>query len=169
MIQTYTTPVGELTIVCSEGAVRLCDWTGSRHFKAHIKALTSAIPDALTSETEADTALMHTVINELDSYFQGTGRGFSVPVAPVGTPFRQDVWQQLKDIPYGSVVSYAELARRLGKPGAARAAGTACGANPVSILIPCHRVVSTAGKLTGYAGGIQAKEYLLRLEKINKT
>ncbi len=92
-----------------------------------------------------------------------------MPVAPVGTPFRQDVWQQLKDIPYGSVVSYAELARRLGKPGAARAAGTACGANPVSILIPCHRVVSTAGKLTGYAGGIQAKEYLLRLEKINKT
>lgn len=165
MIQKYTSPAGELTVVCAQGAVRLCDWNCSRLLASHLKALTSAIPDAIDSGTEDDKALMLTVSGELDSYFRGEGRGFSVPAAPVGTQFRQAVWQELRHIPYGTVVSYAGIARRLGKPGAARAVGAACGANPVSIIIPCHRVVSAAGSLTGYAGGIRAKEFLLRLEK----
>jgi methylated-DNA-[protein]-cysteine S-methyltransferase len=102
---------------------------------------------------------------QLEAYFAGALRQFDLPVAPVGTPFQQRVWTALADIPYGTTESYGHLAARLGLvPGASRAVGLANGANPVSIVLPCHRVVGSDGSLTGYGGGLERKRFLLELE-----
>ncbi len=105
------------------------------------------------------------VIRQLRAYFAGTLREFRLPLAPEGTPFQRCVWQELLNIPYGSTISYGELARRLGKPSASRAVGMANGANPISIVVPCHRVIGSNGKLTGYGGGLKNKAWLLALER----
>jgi methylated-DNA-[protein]-cysteine S-methyltransferase len=105
------------------------------------------------------------VIRQLRAYFSGSLREFRLPLAPEGTPFQQRVWQKLRNIPYGSTISYGELARRLGNPSAYRAVGMANGANPISIVLPCHRVIGSNGKLTGYGGGLKNKAWLLALER----
>jgi methylated-DNA-[protein]-cysteine S-methyltransferase len=104
-------------------------------------------------------------IHQLDEYFAGTLRQFDLPLAPEGTPFQQRVWRALLDIPYGETVSYAELARRIDQPSAVRAVGAANGQNPLSIVIPCHRVIGSDGRLVGYGGGLPAKSALLALEQ----
>jgi methylated-DNA-[protein]-cysteine S-methyltransferase len=101
---------------------------------------------------------------QLDDYFAGRRRCFDLPLAPVGTPFQQEVWRALLEIPYGRTSSYSQLAAHIGRPQAVRAVGTANGANPIAIIIPCHRVIGRDGSLTGYAGGLPRKELLLRLE-----
>jgi methylated-DNA-[protein]-cysteine S-methyltransferase len=101
---------------------------------------------------------------QLEEYFAGGLRGFDMPLAPAGTEFQMRVWAELRRIPYGATVTYGELARRLGGPGASRAVGLANGRNPISIIVPCHRVVGAGGKLTGYAGGLARKRFLLELE-----
>jgi len=111
------------------------------------------------------TPLLQEAEEQLNEYFAGLRREFDLPLAPKGTPFQQAVWQQLLRIPYGEVRTYGQLAAALGKPGASRAVGSACHRNPLCILIPCHRVVGADGSLTGYAGGLDIKEYLLELEK----
>jgi methylated-DNA-[protein]-cysteine S-methyltransferase len=104
-------------------------------------------------------------VRQLDAYFAGTLHRFDLPLAPKGTPFQQQVWRALLDIPYGETVSYAELARRIGRPSAVRAVGAANGQNPLSIVIPCHRVIGSDGRLVGYGGGLPAKSALLALEQ----
>jgi methylated-DNA-[protein]-cysteine S-methyltransferase len=104
-------------------------------------------------------------VRQLRAYFDGTLRRFDLPLAPEGTPFQQRVWRELCGIPYGETISYGELAQRIGNPNASRAVGLANGSNPISIVIPCHRVIGTSGKLTGYGGGLKNKEWLLTLEK----
>lgn len=105
-------------------------------------------------------------ITQLRAYFKGDLYSFDLPLAPDGTPFQMQVWQTLQTIPYGEVISYAELASKLGRPHeAARAVGAANGKNPLPIVIPCHRVIGSNGHLTGYAGGIHIKEALLALER----
>lgn len=101
---------------------------------------------------------------ELGAYFAGRRRDFTVPLAPAGTAFQQRVWALLREIPYGQTVTYGALAARAGNPKAARAVGMACNRNPIAILIPCHRVVGSTGRLTGYAGGLNVKQALLELE-----
>lgn len=101
---------------------------------------------------------------QLDDYFAGRRRSFDLPLALEGTAFRKRVWAELLRIPFGETRAYGELAARLGDPGLSRAVGTANGANPVSILVPCHRVIGAGGSLTGYAGGLGLKEALLRHE-----
>ena len=101
---------------------------------------------------------------QLAEYFAGTRRDFDVPLASRGTAFQQRVWRELARIPYGETRSYGELARALGSPSASRAVGAANGKNPISILVPCHRVIAGSGALTGYAGGIAAKRWLLEHE-----
>jgi len=101
---------------------------------------------------------------QLDEYFAGTRKNFDLPLAPHGTEFQQRVWQELLRVPYGQTVTYSELAARLGDVKAVRAVGRANGANPIWIVIPCHRVVGAGGSLTGYAAGIEVKRYLLELE-----
>lgn len=103
---------------------------------------------------------------QLESYFSGNLRDFNIPMAAEGTEFQQRVWRELQKIPYGQAISYLELARRLGDEKCIRAAARASGANPISILIPCHRVIGSDGSLVGYAGGLDMKEFLLRLEGV---
>jgi methylated-DNA-[protein]-cysteine S-methyltransferase len=101
---------------------------------------------------------------ELDAYFAGERVDFDVPLAPAGTPFQREVWTALRHIPWGTTASYAEVARRIGRPRAVRAVGAANARNPIAILVPCHRVIGADGSLTGYAGGLARKRALLELE-----
>ncbi len=101
---------------------------------------------------------------QLDAYFAGRRRRFDLRLAPQGTVFQQSVWKALQAIPYGQTSFYSRLAEQIGKPKAVRAVGTANGANPISVIIPCHRVIGRDGSLTGYAGGLQRKAQLLALE-----
>ncbi len=112
-----------------------------------------------------DPSRLVEVIRQLRAYFAGALRTFDLPLAPEGTPFQQRVWQELLAIPYGETISYGELARRVGNPRASRAVGLANGSNPISIVIPCHRVIGSSGRLTGYGGGLRNKEWLLGLEQ----
>lgn len=104
-------------------------------------------------------------VQQLESYFRGELREFNIPVSPEGTCFQQRVWQELQSVGYGETLSYGELARRIGNPAASRAVGLANGANPISIVIPCHRIIGANGRLTGYGGGLPRKEWLLALER----
>jgi methylated-DNA-[protein]-cysteine S-methyltransferase len=104
-------------------------------------------------------------IRQLRAYFAGELEAFDLPLAPQGTPFQQKVWEELCKIPYGETTSYGELAKRIGNPNASRAVGLANGSNPIPIIIPCHRVIGSNGKLTGYGGGLPIKEKLLALER----
>ena len=104
------------------------------------------------------------VADQLAEYFSGKRTTFDLKLGLRGTPFQLDVWQALRDIPYGDTISYAELARRIGKPNAVRAVGAANGANPIPVIIPCHRVIGSNGTLTGYGGGIERKQWLLAHE-----
>jgi methylated-DNA-[protein]-cysteine S-methyltransferase len=108
------------------------------------------------------------VIRQLDAYFAGESQEFDLPFFATGTPFQLMVWEELLRIPYGQTISYREMAELIGKPKAARAVGNALGANPISILIPCHRVISSDGTLGGFGGGLPVKTYLLALEKRNR-
>lgn len=103
---------------------------------------------------------------QLEAYFSGNLRDFNIPMVVEGTEFQQRVWKELQKIPYGQAISYLELARRLGDEKCIRAAARANGANPISILIPCHRVIGSDGSLVGYGGGLDMKEFLLRLEGV---
>jgi len=102
---------------------------------------------------------------QLGAYFRGEGKGFDLELNPRGTPFQKKVWDLLREIPRGKTITYGELAVRVGNPKASRAVGAANGKNPIPIIIPCHRVIGSNGKLTGYAGGLEAKKKLLEIEK----
>jgi methylated-DNA-[protein]-cysteine S-methyltransferase len=112
----------------------------------------------------ADRALLEPARRQLEAYFRGELRDFDLPLAPRGTPFQLRVWAELRNIPYGRTISYGELSRRLGDPALTRAVGAANGANPISIIIPCHRVIGADGALVGYGGGLDVKRKLLDLE-----
>jgi methylated-DNA-[protein]-cysteine S-methyltransferase len=108
--------------------------------------------------------LFRAAIAQLRDYFAGTRTEFDVPLAPAGTAFQRDVWSAIRGVPFGATITYAELARRCGRPSGARAAGAATGRNPVTVIIPCHRIMGSGGALTGYAGGLDRKRMLLALE-----
>jgi methylated-DNA-[protein]-cysteine S-methyltransferase len=112
-----------------------------------------------------DPSALSKVARQLGAYFAGEIEKFDLPLAPEGTPFQLKVWRELCRIPYGETISYGELARRIGNPKASRAVGLANGSNPIPIVIPCHRVIGSNGKLTGYGGGLPIKEKLLALER----
>ena len=108
--------------------------------------------------------MLRAATEQLGEYFAGTRKDFDLPLAPEGTPFQQKSWEALRAIPYGETISYGEQARRLGSPSAVRAVGAANGRNPISIIVPCHRVIGSDGSLTGFAAGLDAKAWLLRHE-----
>lgn len=136
----------------------------------------TAAEDALTGIAFGDvrdgpdspSPLLERAAGELAAYFAGKRREFTVPLAPAGTAFQQSVWAQLRKVPYGETASYKDIALRLGKPGAAIAVGQANGRNPIPIIIPCHRIIGTSGKMVGYAGGLHIKRALLELEGISR-
>ena len=154
MSEAYTTmpsPVGELLLTARDGEL-----TG-----LYMPVEVHGPPPGMARDDSAFT----TARRQLEEYFAGDRREFDLPVAPPGTPFQQLVWAELRRIGYGETTTYAELAARIGRPTAIRAAGAANGANPVSIIIPCHRVIGSNGSLTGYGGGLEAKRFLLELER----
>lgn len=116
-------------------------------------------------EGTEETPLLQETRRQLDAYFRGHLQQFDLPLNARGSDFRRRVWQRMAAIPYGQVLSYGALAAELGSPGAARAVGTACHHNPLPIVLPCHRVVGSKGALVGYAGGVDKKSFLLRLEQ----
>lgn len=111
-----------------------------------------------------DLPILMEAARQLEEFFNRERRDFDLPISPSGTDFQMKVWKELCNIPYGETISYGELARRIGNPNASRAVGLANGANPISIIVPCHRVIGANGKLTGYGGGLPRKEKLLALE-----
>jgi methylated-DNA-[protein]-cysteine S-methyltransferase len=117
--------------------------------------------------TVTPAAVLAETARQLGEYFAGARRVFELPLAPAGSPFQQSVWEALLDIPYGQTRTYGDVARRLGLPlSASRAVGAANGANPIPVVVPCHRVIGAGGRLTGYGGGLERKEALLRLEGV---
>ena len=154
-LEQWQSPVGWLSVVADDHAVRAVvfasRWPG---IQAQLGVLQPA-GNGLTGSTVA----------QLQDYFAHQRRDFDLPLHMTGTPFQQQVWQALLDIPYGTTRSYAEQATALGKPQAVRAVGRANALNPLCILVPCHRVIAASGKLTGYAGGLAAKQLLLELER----
>ena len=126
----------------------------------------SRYPLAPDDQGERDDAVLADAVRQLEEYFAGERTEFDLELAMTGTPFQQRVWQALRDIPYGETESYGELALRIGSPiGASRAVGLANGRNPISIIVPCHRVIGSGGKLVGYGGGLPRKQYLLDFEQ----
>ena len=145
-------PVGPLLLVGSADALTQV------HFQAAARGPRPA------ADWRCDAAPFAAALGQLEEYFAGTRHSFSLPLAPRGTPFQLSVWRALQAIPYGETISYGELARRIHLPGAARAVGLANGANPLPIIVPCHRVIGADGSLTGFGGGLPIKRALLSLE-----
>ncbi|MEO2216064.1 methylated-DNA--[protein]-cysteine S-methyltransferase [Chromobacterium vaccinii] len=132
---------------------------------ALLRLLFNPTPEQLAAHTcPRDDAALAEVARQLAEYQAGERQAFDLPLAPQGTPFQQQVWAALREIPYGHTVSYGELARALGNPDGARAVGRANATNPIALIVPCHRVLGTDGSLTGYAGGLPLKAALLRFE-----
>jgi methylated-DNA-[protein]-cysteine S-methyltransferase len=146
-------PLGPLLLAADETGLRSIDFVNGRR---------PVSPDAAWYE---DPAFLSEPVRQLRAYFAGDLETFDLPLAPAGTTFQLAVWCNLCEIPYGKTISYGELARRLGNPKACRAVGLANGSNPIPIVIPCHRVIGSNGKLTGYGGGLLLKEKLLALER----
>ena len=121
-------------------------------------------PPSPPANTAEPGEIFQRAFRQLAEYFAGLRRSFHLPLAPVGTEFQHRIWAALKDIPYGQTISYGTLAARVDAPRAFRAAGQACRRNPLAIIIPCHRVIGGGGRLTGFAGGLPIKDFLLRLE-----
>ena len=147
------TPVGVLLLRANEDGLRAINFSKSGR---------RAPPK---SDWQEDPRGFREVVRQLRAYFAGELEEFDIPLAPEGTEFQRRVWDELSKIPYGETVSYGELARRIGNPKASRAVGLANGSNPIPIIIPCHRVIGSNGKLTGYGGGLPVKEKLLALER----
>lgn len=163
IIQRYHSPVGELILGEFDGQLCLCDWE-YRSMRSQIDQRVQKGLDAHYLEEESDFLLQ--VMEELNAYFTEGKTDFTTPLLPVGTDFQKQVWDALREIPYGKTMSYLELSRKLGDEKAIRAVAAANGANALSIFIPCHRIIGSDGDLTGYAGGLNAKKKLLQLEGI---
>lgn len=146
----YTFPVGTIWIGAQEGAIIDISYSPLRR------------------GVERETPSIRQAALQLGEYFDGRRRQFSLPLSPAGTPFQRAVWNALLEISYGDMCTYGGIARAVGSPAGARAVGMACNRNPIAIVIPCHRVVGSTGRLTGYAGGLALKARLLQLEAAGK-
>jgi methylated-DNA-[protein]-cysteine S-methyltransferase len=157
MNETFCTqiesPLGPLLLVADDAGLRQILFMNGRH------------PAHRESSWKEGRATFSATIHQLQAYFAGELENFDLQLAPEGTPFQLGVWRSLCDIPYGETISYGTLACRIGNPKASRAVGLANGSNPIPIVIPCHRVIGSNGKLTGYGGGLPIKEKLLALER----
>ena len=180
---TVETPIGELVLVARGGRLAAIRLPGRRVPLPRTpkrpamlpsvppldtparRASSSAGPGAVDSAATEDDAVLAAAERQLGEYFAGLRREFDLPLDVCGTPFQRDVWGALARIGYGTTVSYSHVADEIGRAGAARAVGAAVGANPLPIVVPCHRVVGADGRLTGYGSGLPRKRYLLALEQ----
>ncbi len=148
-VQYLDTPIGRLCLLSNGAQLVKIEFEGSY-----------STNDAI----ELSDVVLAACAAQLTAYFAGKRRRFELPLAAQGTPFQQSVWDALADIPYGELRSYRDIARSIGNPAAVRAVGAANGRNPLPIVVPCHRVIGSNGTLTGFAGGLEVKKYLLELE-----
>lgn len=153
--KAIATPVGRLMLVCTDSAVSALLWEKESQTRVPLPRRVNQV----TAHPLLDKAQ-----SQLEEYFSGQRQAFDLALAPEGTPFQQEAWQALLRIPYGCTISYQEQAIQIGGTRKTRAVGAANGKNPISIIIPCHRVIGKNGSLTGFAGGIELKRYLLQLE-----
>jgi methylated-DNA-[protein]-cysteine S-methyltransferase len=162
-ISTYRvdSPLGEILLVANAAgdALRGLYLERQKYFPA----------EAAQWPQRRSLALFRDVVAQLREYFAGARTRFDVPLAPPGTPFQRQVWEAIAKVPFGETITYAELARRCGRPAAVRATGAATGRNPITVIIPCHRIMGSGGSLTGYAGGLDRKRALLALEAGSET
>lgn len=165
-IQTlrYPAPCGEMILGSYGDKLCLCNWVEEKHPGRVDKRLRTLLK---AGYEEAPSPVVEEAVRQLDEYFRKERTVFDVPLLFAGSDFQKRVWRLLLDIPYGQTISYGEMARRLGMPTAVRAVANANGANAISIFAPCHRVIGSNRSLTGYGGGIEAKKFLLELEKSN--
>ncbi|MGB3015575.1 MAG: methylated-DNA--[protein]-cysteine S-methyltransferase [Candidatus Nanopelagicales bacterium] len=148
----YPSPVGILTLVASDAGLQGVWWPDDARLTQ-------------TGTLQPDHPVLAQATAELDEYFAGRRTTFDVPLDPSGTDFQRSAWDVLRTIPYAQTMTYAQQAAQLGDPAKARAVGAANGRNPISIIVPCHRVVGASGALTGFAGGLDAKQWLLQFER----
>lgn len=153
--KVVASPVGELTLIGNEDGLAAVLWENDRPGRVRLAV----------EREDARHPLLREAARQLAEYFAGKRRTFTVKLNMTGTPFQKKVWKALLKIPFGQTRSYAEIAHSIGHPKAVRAVGAANGRNPVSIIAPCHRVIGSNGKLTGFAGGLPAKAHLLKLEE----
>lgn len=150
---TIATPLGPLLLARTANGLAGAWFTGQKHH-----------PEPFTAVRRPDDALLRRAADRLHAYFAGEPVVFDVPLDLHGTPFQRSVWAALQRIPTGATVTYGDIAKSVGSPTAVRAVGGAVGRNPLTVIVPCHRVVGTDGSMTGYAGGVERKVALLRLE-----
>jgi methylated-DNA-[protein]-cysteine S-methyltransferase len=149
-------PVGRLKIISSDNGLAAILWENDNPKRIRVRTYTENNTHPVLIEAE----------QQLKEYFEGKRNSFSLTLDPVGTAFQKNVWNALSLIPYGETRSYSDIARQLGNIKAVRAVGAANGRNPISIIVPCHRVIGASGELTGFAGGLEAKAYLLSMEGV---
>jgi methylated-DNA-[protein]-cysteine S-methyltransferase len=149
-------PVGPLTLVAIDGVLSGLYMQTQRY---------TPPPEIFGAAADSDGAVFAETADQLRGYFAGRRTQFDLPLCLAGTPFQRRVWAELQEIPYAETITYGELAERIGRPPAARAVGLANGRNPVSIIVPCHRVIGADGSLTGYGGGLDRKQHLLDFER----
>ena len=150
----YDSPIGPMLLTASASALTSLHFVGEKYYPGI----------SSTWRQDGNSIVIKTAMAQLDEYFAAQRKSFDLPLAPEGTQFQRQVWNALTKLRFGETSTYALLAQRIGNPNAVRAVGTANGRNPISIVIPCHRVIGADGSLTGYAGGLARKEALLRLE-----
>lgn len=161
-LQTYTSPCGELLLGSFSDRLCLCDWREGRRHPRNLARIQRYLK---ANFVEKPSGITLAASRQLDEYFTRKRKSFDLPILLAGTDFQKKVWQRLQKIPYGKTVSYGEEAALLGMPEAVRAVANANGANALSIIVPCHRVIGANGHPTGYGGGMEAKKFLLALEE----
>lgn len=160
-ILRYHSPYGIIWLGESEGMLRMADWEGGRN--SDVSGRPARLNDYVTISEHASPTNVKASL-QLDEYFNGSRHTFDIPTNPCGTDFQKKVWKELLNVPYGKTATYGDIARFIGMPKATRAVANAIGRNPISIFIPCHRIIGSNHSLTGYAGGIATKKRLLDLE-----
>lgn len=161
-VNRVDSPLGPLLIAADDEAIRLIEFASEERSERQLARVSEQIGQAAI---ERDSPLLARLVEELDAYFAGSLTQFTVPWRTCGTAFQQRVWRELAKVPCGQTRSYAAMARAIGQPKAVRAVGTANGANPISIVLPCHRIVRSGGALGGYGGGLDRKRWLLDHER----
>lgn len=160
--QYYSSPFGEMILGSLDDQLCLCDW----RYRKMRQAVDARIRKYFKADfVEEDSAILQTTRQQLQEYFEGIRESFDIPLLLAGSDFQKKVWKELQEVPFGKTESYLSLSRKLGNENAIRAVAAANGANAISIIIPCHRVIGSSGELVGYAGGLSAKKALLKLEK----
>lgn len=164
-IDYFTSPIGELKLGSIDDQLCICDW----RYRSKREEVDQRVARSLNAEMKEESSeIIENCKSQLEAYFKKERNSFDLPLLFAGSDFQQRVWRKLLEIPYGKTMSYLELSRQLGDEKAIRAVASANGANAISIIVPCHRIIGSNGELTGYAGGLTAKRKLLELENENQ-